>query len=202
MILYSAIGPNPKAVRMFAAEKDMHLEFRQVDLLGGENRRDPFLRNNPVGQVPVLETDDGAVIAEVTAICEYLEEISPATPLIGTNALERAEARMWARRVDLNILQPMANGYRFSEALAFFEKRIRCIPQAADDLKLTAREWLSWLDGQMGGKTYVCGPRLTLADVMLFANLKFFRQGQPIDAGWENLGAWFSHMSARKSAAA
>lgn len=202
MILYSAIGPNPKAVRMFAAEKGIHLDLREVDLFGGENRREPFLSINPAGQVPVLETDDGTFIAEVTAICEYLEDVSPATPLIGTTALERAEARMWARRVDLNILQPMANGYRFSEGLSFFEKRIRCMPQAADDLKILAREWLAWLDTQMAGKTYVCGSRLTLADLMLFANLKFFRKGQPLDAGWGNIGEWFARLSDRDSAAA
>lgn len=202
MILYSAIGPNPKTVRMFAAEKDISIELREVDLIGGENRRFPFLGFNPAGQVPVLETDEGNFIAEATAICEYLEEVSPAAPLIGTNPLERAEARMWARRLDLNILQPMANGFRFSEGLKFFEGRIRCMPQAADDLKQSAREWLSWLDGQMDGKTYICGSRLTLADLMLFANLKFFRKGQPIDGGWKNINSWFSQMSARKSAAA
>ena len=123
MILYSAIGPNPKTVRMFAAEKDISIELREVDLIGGENRRFPFLGFNPAGQVPVLETDEGNFIAEATAICEYLEEVSPAAPLIGTNPSERAEARMWARRLDLNILQPMANGFRFSEGLKFFEGR-------------------------------------------------------------------------------
>lgn len=202
MILYSAIGPNPKAVRMFAAEKGIHLDVRQVDMLGGENRREPFLSLNPAGQLPVLETDGGVAIAEVVAICEYLEDIAPETPLIGATALERAETRMWTRRLDLNIMQPMANGFRFSDGLIFFENRIRCIPQAADDLKLTAREWLSWLDRQMEGKTYVCGSRLTLADIMLFANVKFFAKGQPIDPGWKNVAGWFSHMAARKSAAA
>lgn len=202
MILYSAIGPNPKAVRIFAAEKGLPIDVRKVDLVGGENRREPFLRINPAGQVPVLETDDGTFIAEVTAICEYLEEASPAPPLIGINASQRAETRMWTRRIDLNILQPMANGYRFSEELAFFESRIRCMPQAAADLKLGAREWLSWLDRQMEGKTFVCGERLTLADIMLFANLRFFQKSQPIDPVWNNITAWFAQMSARKSAAA
>jgi glutathione S-transferase len=71
---------------------------------------------------------------------------------------------MWVRRIDLNILEPMANGFRFGPGLEMFQDRIHCIPQAAADLAQTAQEKLAWLDGLMAGKTYVCGNRLTLAD--------------------------------------
>ncbi len=47
---------------------------------------------------------------------------------------------MWARRVDLNILEPMANGFRFSDGLKMFQNRIHCIPAAAEDLKQIAQE--------------------------------------------------------------
>ena len=57
------------------------------------------------------------VLAEILPICEYLEEIHPSPPLIGTNAEERAETRMWTRRIDLNIVEPMTNGFRFAEGL-------------------------------------------------------------------------------------
>ena len=59
---------------------------------------------------------------------------------------------MWARRIDLNILEPIANGFRFSEGLRMFQDRIRCIPQAAEDLKETAQEGLTWLDGLIAGR--------------------------------------------------
>jgi hypothetical protein len=42
---------------------------------------------------------------------------------------------MWVRRVDLGICEPMANGFRLSQGLKMFQNRIRCVPQAADDLK-------------------------------------------------------------------
>ena len=81
-------------------------------MLGGENRREPYLAKNPSGQCPALELDDGTVLAEITTICEYLDEMTPGPSLIGSTPQERAETRMWARRVDLNILEPMANGFR------------------------------------------------------------------------------------------
>ena len=59
---------------------------------------------------------------------------------------------MWTRRIDLNIVEPMTNGFRFAEGLKLFQNRIRCIPQAAEELKATAQDKLAWLDGLIGGR--------------------------------------------------
>src|SRR4051794_3813485 len=143
------MGPNPKVVRMFLAEKGIEIPKVEIDVRGGENRQPPYLAKNPFGQSPALELDDGTVLAEITAICEYIEEKHPAPPLIGTTPEERAETRMWARRIDLNVLEPMANGFRFAEGLRMFQDRLPCIPQAADDLKLTAQKNLARIERLM-----------------------------------------------------
>jgi glutathione S-transferase len=202
--LYNSVGPNPRMVRMFAKEKGIELPMVEVDLRGGENRREPYTGKNPAGQCPALELDDGSCITEITAICEYLDDTHANTPsLIGSTPKERAETHMWTRRIDLNICEPMANGFRFAEGLKMFQSRIRCIPQAADELKITARERLAWLDGLMQGKAFVAGDRLTMADILLFAFLDFGKMiGQPLDPANANLTAWFERMKARPSAAA
>jgi glutathione S-transferase len=204
MLLFDSIGPNPRVVRMFAAERGVTLPSTKVDLRGGENRREPFLAKNPSGQLPALELDNGMVLAEITAICEYLDEIGPAGgTLIGATPEERAETRMWVRRIDLNILEPLANGFRFAEGLKLFESRIRVIPHAAADLKLLAQEKLRWLDGLIAGREFVCGSRLTLADVLLFVFLDFAKTvGQPLDPANANVAALYERMKARPSAAA
>ncbi|MCA0246183.1 MAG: glutathione S-transferase family protein [Proteobacteria bacterium] len=204
MKFHNSIGPNPRMVRMFMAEKGFEVPRVEVDLLGGENRREPYLKINPSGQCPALELDDGSVLAEITAICEYIDEVKKDTPsLIGDTAEERAKTRMWVRRIDLNIVEPGANGFRFAEGLKLFQNRIHCIPQAADDLKATARQKLAWLDQQMGAKPFVTGDKLTLADILLFAFIDFFGTvGQPLSPDCKNLTAWFGRMKARPSASA
>lgn len=204
MMLYDSVGPNPRVVRMFAAERGIDLPKTRVDLRGGENRQAPYLAKNPAGQLPALELDDGSVLAEITAICEYLDEVGPAgTTLIGATPVERAQTRMWTRRIDLNIVEPMAAGFRYSEGLKLFENRIRCIPHAADDLKQIAREKLVWLDGLMAGREFVCGDRITLADILLYVFLDFGKTvGQPFDTALANVSAHFERMKARPSAAA
>ncbi|MGO8915838.1 MAG: glutathione S-transferase family protein [Stellaceae bacterium] len=203
MKLYTSIGPNPKVVRMFMAEKGIELPKVEIDLMGGENRREPYLTKNPSGQLPCLELDDGSFLAEITAICEYLDEAFPGPSLIGATPQERAQTRMWIRRIDLNILEPLANGFRFSDGLKMFRDRVHVIPQAAADLKQIAREKLAWLDGLMAGKTYICGERLSLADLLLFAFLEFGKRvGQPLDPALAALPAWYERIKARPSAKA
>ena len=95
----------------------------------------------------------------------------------------------------------MANGFRYSEGKQMFEARMRVIPQAADDLKALAQEKLSWLDAQMEGKTFICGDRFTLADILLYGFLEFGAQvGQPLNEENGNLVAWFNRIKARASA--
>lgn len=203
MKLYTSMGPNPKVVRMFLAEKGVAVETVEVDMAGGENRRQPYLELNPMGQLPVLDAGKDGRISEITAICEYIEEIHPQPALIGTTAAERAETRMWVRRLDLSILEPMGSGFRYGEGLKFFQDRVPCLPEASDGLKAIARHYLAWLDERMDARTFICGERFTLADIMLHAWLRFFgRQGQPLDPTLARLAAWNERIAARPSAKA
>ena len=203
MKLHTGIGPNPRTVRMFMAEKKIDLPLVEVDLMGAENRRGPYLEKNPAGQLPCLELDDGTFLSEILPICEYLEEKHPRPALVGTTPEERAVTRMWARRIDLNIVEPMANGFRYGEGLMLFKDRVHTIPQAADDLKAIGREKLAWLDGLMGGNQFIAGARFTLADIFLFAFIDFGRTvGQSLDPALRWLPAWFERVGSRPSAAA
>jgi len=203
MKFYNSVGPNPRVVKLFMAEKGLDIPRVEVNLMGGENRQDAYKAKNPSGQMPALELDDGVVLAEILPICEYLEEMHPSPPLVGTNAEERAITRMWTRRIDLNICEPMANGFRYSQGLALFKDRMRCLPEAADGLKAVAQDKLTWLDGLMDGKPFIAGERLTLADILLFCFLDFGAGvGQPLNPQNKAIGAWFERMKARPSAAA
>ena len=203
MKLLNSMGPNPRMVRMFMIEKGIELETLEHDILGAENRQSPYTDKNPGGQMPALELDDGSVLAETVVICEYLEELHPTPALIGTTAQERAETRMWTRRVEQKITENMYNGIRYSEGLERFKDRMRCLPEAGDGLKAIAQDGLAWLDVLMEGREYVCGDRLTIADLVLYCCSDFVAGvGQNVDPGLGNVSAWFARMDARPSAKA
>jgi glutathione S-transferase len=203
MKFINSFGPNPRIVRMFMLEKGITLPEEQVDILGGENRKEPYLSKNPAGQSPALELDDGQVLSETVAICEYLEEKHPKPALVGATAEERALERMWQRRVELNITESRYNGFRFAEGLELFKNRVHCIPAAAADLKKASDGWLAKLDQLIAGRDYICGKDLRVADIVLYCCLDFTKGvGQPIDPSLKNVTAWFKRVDSRPSATA
>ena len=80
MLLFDALSPAPRTVRMYLAEKRLTLPTQQVDVFAGENRQPAYLAHNPAGQTPALLLDDGTCIAESVAIMEYIEELHPDPP--------------------------------------------------------------------------------------------------------------------------
>ena len=203
MKLFNSIGPNPKVVRMFMAELGIEIEKEEIDLMGGANRQEPYLLVNPGGQLPALELDSGAVISEITGICEYLSERQGGSSLIGQNPEERALTRMWVRRIDLGIVENITAGFRYAEGAPIFKDRMTLIPNAAEDLKKIAQEKITWLDNLIAGKEFICGDRFSLADIMLFVFLEFGATvGQPLNEANKNITAWYERVSMRASTSA
>ena len=201
MKVLNSFGPNPRMLRMFLLEKNITIDFIEHDLMGAENRKEAYLAKNPGGQLPALELDSGDVIAETVVICDYLEDLYPDPALVGKSAEERAEARMWNRRVEQKITENIYAGFRFAEGLQLFENRVRCLPEAADGLKAAGQDGLAWLDVQMEGKEFICGGRITIADLVLYCCTDFAAGvGQVIDTKLKNVTAWFSRIENRASA--
>src|SRR5580704_9528177 len=202
MLLYDSFGPNPRANRMFLAEKGITLPMKDVDLMKAENRQPPYTDRNPGGQLPALELDNGKCIGETVAIWEYLEEKHPTPALIGANSEDRAEARQWQRRIEQNITENLYNGFRFAEGLDLFKDRVPCEPEAAPGLKRITQARLKWLDGLIEGRDFIVPNRFSIADIILYCALDFASGvGQKIDPVDTNVIAWFKRIESRPSAA-
>lgn len=200
MRLYDSTGPNPQIVRCFLAEKGIGIERVPVDIMAGENRQEGYRGVNPMGQLPALETDGGQVVTEVVAICEFLEELYPQPALIGNDAAERAETRMWARRIDLGVMEPFMMGFRATTARDFFAPRMALLSEAAGaEVIGLLKGNLAQLDGLLAGREWVCGSRFSLADMMLGVFLLFGRRAAPelVAGAW--LPDWLSRCEARAS---
>ena len=131
-------GTNTRRVRIFLAEKGLKLPTVEVDMMKGENKSPDYLAKNPMGTMPLLELDDGTVLAESVAICRYIEELHPEPPLFGTTPLERAQIEMWNRRMELELLRPITDN--FLHPSAFYKERliptalnIDCCPSSGGD---------------------------------------------------------------------
>lgn len=198
MILYLSQGANPRIVQLFLQEKRLSLEIRHIDLAAGEHRSDAFLCKNALGQLPVLELDNGQCISQTTAICEYLEELHPTPPLIGATAEERAETRMWLRRLDFLITEPLVQAFKAGEGLPYYRALTHCIPHAAEDFRILVDRHLHWLAGEMESSVWLCGDRFSLADIQLFCILDFGRDRRLTSTPKTGqLTAWFERARQR-----
>lgn len=202
MKLYQSIGPNPRVTSMFIAEAGIGVPRQMVDIMAGENRQPAYLALNPTGGVPVLETDDGAVIPESIAICEYLAETAGGMALIGETPTARAATRAAVRAIDQGVVVPMTSGFRGAEGNPMFKDRVWCEPEAAPGNKRLAANGLAAIDRRLAaGGPYVCGAGLTLADILLFAFTEFGALvGQPLADDLTALKAWSARVGERPSA--
>lgn len=202
MKLYdSKMAPNPRRVRIFLAEKGVEVPTVQVDIGKAENRQPDYLAKNPMGGVPILELDDGTVIAESVAICRYFEETHPEPPLMGTDAKDRALVEMWQRRMELEVANPIMQCFRNTHD--FFKGRIPQVPEWGEVMRGAAEKRLEWLDEVLAEREFVAGDRFSIADITALIGIDFGRvTGIRIAPEQKHLQRWHEAVSARPSAKA
>ncbi len=194
-------APNPRRVRIFAAEKGMAIPLVEVDLNAKANQTPEFRAKNPLGGVPVLELDDGTCIAESVAICRYLEEIQPDPPLMGVGPKGRALVEMWQRRMELEIFQPIANV--FVHTHEWFKGRRPQVPEYGEACRTHALARMKWLDQELAGRPFVAGDAYTIADVTALVGIDWGRVSKiRIPEEFGHLRRWHEAVSARPSARA
>ena len=74
----------------------------------GEHRVPKYLALNPQGLLPALELEDGRVLSQSLAICEYLDEVTPESPLLPNDAFARARVRAFAQVIACD-MHPVQN---------------------------------------------------------------------------------------------
>lgn len=216
MRLYDAKpAPNPRRVRVFLAEKGIvfgeevqgpdAVTLVPVDISTGEQRDEAALARNPLGQIPVLELDDGTAIAESVAICRYFEERFPEPPLMGVGPVGRAQVEMWNRRVELGLLAPTGTAWRNGDIVARAAPgRFRQIPEAREDAEAAARRFQRRLDAWLADTHFIAGEAFSIADITALCTLDFGSRLVNLapDPGLEHLARWHAEVSARPSASA
>lgn len=95
-------------VRIVLALKGLTVDQVPHHLRHGGQRAPEYLALNPQGLVPALVTDDGQVLTQSLAICEYLEEIAPEPSILPGDAAMRARIRAAALVVAADI-HPIQN---------------------------------------------------------------------------------------------
>lgn len=200
MKLYTAFAPNPLRVTIFLNEKGIDIpSVVMMDVMKGDARTDEHLKRNSLGELPVLELEDGTYLSESLAICRYLEAQFPATPLMGSNAKESAIIEMWDRRIERQIMDTI--GAVGLHTFPFFADKIEQLPQYAESQQRALPKKWAWLDAQMtDGRAFIAGDQFSVADITGMAALIICDFAKlPVPDEFDNVKRWEAAMRSRGS---
>ena len=203
MIFYNSPNPapNPRRVRIFASEKGIALDTRDLSIPAREHKAEEFVALNPRGQTPALQLDDGTVIAESVAICRYLEGLHPAPPLFGTSPKEQALIEMWDRRVEMILMPPV--GAVWVHTHKFTERLPGRNLEWGESNRPRVDDALRFFDASLAGREFLASDSYSIADILLLTTVDFAGFiGIPMPEDLTHLQAWHARVSARPSAAA
>jgi glutathione S-transferase len=194
-------APSPRRVRIFLEEKNIEMEYVQLDIEKAENLSADMRAKNPVGKVPILELDDGTCISEAASICRYFEEIHPEPPLMGSTSLEKAQVDMWQRQVELYLF--MQVGMCFQHSTGYFKDRMTPVKEYGEVAGKNAVDFLSVLDKRLAESMFIAGDSFSIADITALCAIDFARVVK-IKMGEQhhNLKRWYQAVSNRPSAKA
>ena len=166
------------------------VELQNVDWEDAETRK-TLTPKSPTGTFPFLETTEG-ILSESRAIENYLA-LKHRPELLGENDYEKAQVRQWS---DFAIFEI---GYCAKEIVyPIFGYKNYC-KESADKANNRLKEFMRTLDAHLKDKDFVMGSRLTLADVTLFRELKYFFQlvfpKGLRDKLFPNATKWFQRMA-------
>lgn len=203
MLLYHDLrAPNPRRVRIFLAEKGVAYDTIEVSIAASAHQTPEFRKKNPLALLPVLELADGKILRESMAICRYIEELYPEPNLFGADAWERAQIEQWNRHAELELLIPIAQVFRNTNA--FWNGKIKQSPEFGAIMREVVGGRFDWFEGELAQRPYLAGPRFTVADITALcaidfgkvSNLRIKAETHP------NLAAWHTRISERPSAKA
>jgi glutathione S-transferase len=198
MKLFTGKTPSGLRVNVAIAEKGLDVPTQWLNVMEGETRTAEHLARNNLGEVPVLELDDGSYLTESIAICRYLDNLHSQTPLFGRDPLEAARIEMWTRRMEILICGPIADfGHH---AFPLFKDRLEQIPAYAESqLRLQDKRW-AWLDKELSdGRTFIVDDEFSIADIagMTALLVSDFAQ-HPVPETLAHVQRWESAMRGRK----
>lgn len=155
-LIISLTSPFARKVRVVMAEKRIDFE-PVVDIPWEADTHVPEF--NPLGKVPVLVMDDGSTLFDSRVIVEYLDQLTPVSPLLPKENRPRIAVRRW---------EALADGVIEAAATIFLEKKR---PESRQDAEWIVRQegkifrGLESMAEDLGEKPWCTGDFFTLADI-------------------------------------
>ncbi len=195
-------GPYPARVRIALAEKGLlpSIEFVSVNLWKGEHKQPAFLALNYSGTLPVLQLADGTLIAECTAITQYLDALDANPTLTGKTPTEQGLIHMMTKRAEIELMDAVS--VYFHHATPGLGPEVELYQNAEWGLRMKdkAVRGMHYFDNILKNRPFVAGDEFSMADIALLGGLIFAALVElPVPAEYAALHAWHAKVNQRAS---
>ena len=191
------LSPFSRKIRVVLKEKNLDFTMKVEKTW---ERRPEFLALNPAGDVPVLIEPDGTVLAEASAIAEFLDEVYRDKLLIGINALDRAEVRRLTHwfdgKLNREVTEPLVGEKMMKRFLGLGEPNSAAIRAGKANLGYH----LDYITFLVERRRWLAGDHFSLADISAAAHLSAldYLGDVPWDAH-EPAKEWYARIKSRPS---
>ena len=199
--LYETTGfPNPARIRAALAEKNAldQVTFIEVDVMKKEHRTEAFYQINPLGTVPVLQTESGEHLAESTAITEYIDAHFAGPSLTGETPLARGQIHMMQRRAETMVMDAVGAYFHHATAGLGPELETYQCQEWGQHQHKKALAGFAYFNQHLANHAFVAAEVFSMADITLFYGLAFAAFAQiSIPEEYTHLLAWQQRMATR-----
>jgi glutathione S-transferase len=195
-------GPYPARVRIALAEKNLQsgVEFVSVDLWKGEHKTDAFLAKNYSGTLPVMELVDGTLIAECTAITQYLDALDGVPFLTGVTPLEKGIIHMMSKRAEIELLDAISVYFHHATPGLGPHVELYQNPEWGFRQRDKALKGMRYFDGILRTQSFIAGETFSMADITVIGGLIFAALVDlQVPSDCHHLLSWHERMKQRPS---
>lgn len=195
-------GPYPARIRIALGEIGLQSQVRfiSIDLWKGQHKTPEFLAKNYSGTLPVLELDDGTLIAECTAITQYLDALNGDPVLTGVTPVQKGVIHMMNKRAEIELLDAIS--VYFHHATRGLGPDVEVYQNEEWGLRQRdkAIRGMHYFDSVLQHKPFVAGTTFSMADITVIGGLIFAElvgMSVPVECG--ALRTWYAQMQERPS---
>jgi len=181
---------NGYKVRLLLTLLGIPFERVELDIVTGATRTPEFLRKNPNGRIPLLELDDGRLLAESNAILFYLAD---GTEYVPDERFERAQVLQWMFFEQYSHEPNVATVRFWMHHLALTPERRAAI----EDKRRLGHAALAVMEGHLVERTFFVAERYSIADVALYAYTHVAGEGGFDLEAYPAVRAWLARVAAR-----
>jgi len=199
-------APNPRKALILLASKgidvdDMDdIDVVDIDFAANEQMSEEFTKINPMQTVPVLKLDDGTILNDSQAVCEYLDRVYGERSVMGNDVVQRAQVCSMRRIAEFEVLYNYMLAFQHSHPSK--AHRVEQVPEFVAPSIARSGKALAYFESVLEGREYLVGDQLSFADIVLYLGLDFGKllKVNPTEQG-ENLARFYQKMNERFSIA-